>query len=93
MSKAPKQVSKSEKKKIDQANLASIKRIDPFAEEVLTGCVHTALFNFNVAEKKWVKGEVDGPLFVYRRKDKPWFSFMIANRLSLDDHIELVKWS
>jgi len=88
MSKAPKQVSKSEKKKIDQANLASIKRIDPFAEEVLTGCVHTALFNFNVAEKKWVKGEVDGPLFVYRRKDKPWFSFMIANRLSLDDHIE-----
>jgi len=88
MSKTPKQVSKSEKKKIDQANLDAIKRIDPFAEEVLTGCAHTALFNFNVAEKKWVKGEVDGPLFVYRRKDKPWFSFMIANRLSLDDHIE-----
>jgi len=90
MSKAPKQINKIEKKKIEIQNLMSIKRIDPFAEEVLTGCAHTALFNFNVEEKKWVKGEVDGPLFVYRRKDKPWFSFMIANRLSLDDHIELV---
>lgn len=36
---------------------------------------------------EWVKLDVDGTLFIYSRIDLPYYSFMVANRQSLDDFI------
>lgn len=74
----------------DEKNLLAIKRIDPFADRIVTHSANAATFSFNVTENKWEKTDVDGPLFVYRRIDAPMYSIMIANRQSLTDFIEPV---
>uniref|UniRef100_A0A914CRX3 mRNA-decapping enzyme C-terminal domain-containing protein n=1 Tax=Acrobeloides nanus TaxID=290746 RepID=A0A914CRX3_9BILA len=73
---------------LTQKNLASIKRIDPFAEKVVAHALHVAVYDFSLTNKTWEKTEYDGPMFIYKRVDKPFCSFMIANRQSLTDFIE-----
>jgi hypothetical protein len=52
---------------------------------------HVALFDFDCEGKKWVKSDVEGPLFVYRRVDEPQYSMLIANRNSRKDFIEPIS--
>lgn len=49
---------------------------------------HAALYQFDKCNTQWIKSAVEGPLFLYKRADKPFHSLMIANRQSLEDHIE-----
>lgn len=50
--------------------------------------MHAALYQFDKCKTQWVKSAIEGPLFLYKRADKPLHSLMIANRQSLEDHIE-----
>ncbi|KAI1715413.1 dcp1-like decapping family domain-containing protein [Ditylenchus destructor] len=72
----------------ERKNLNAITRIDPFADSVITQSSYTALFDFDTAGQKWEKTRIDGALFVYKRLDFPLYSFMIANRQSLEDFIQ-----
>ncbi|VDN03029.1 unnamed protein product [Thelazia callipaeda] len=73
---------------IDEMNLNSIQRLDPCAVSIIDKTAHAALYHFNKSKTEWVKTTVEGPLFLYKRADKPLHSLMIANRQSLMDHIE-----
>ncbi|MCP9265602.1 Dcp1-like decapping family protein [Dirofilaria immitis] len=69
-------------------NLKSIQRLDPCAVAIIDKAVHAALYQFDKCRTQWVKTAIEGPLFLYKRADKPLHSLMIANRQSLEDHIE-----
>ncbi|KAM3725427.1 mRNA-decapping enzyme [Dirofilaria immitis] len=73
---------------IDEMNLKSIQRLDPCAVAIIDKAVHAALYQFDKCRTQWVKTAIEGPLFLYKRADKPLHSLMIANRQSLEDHIE-----
>ncbi|OZC09118.1 Dcp1-like decapping family protein [Onchocerca flexuosa] len=73
---------------IDEINLKSIQRLDPCAVAIVDKAVHAALYQFDKCRTQWVKTAIEGPLFLYKRADKPLHSLMIANRQSVEDHIE-----
>lgn len=73
---------------LNDRNLNSISKIDPFVSEILDQSGHVALYEFDVDSKNWKRKEVAGPFFVYKRKAKPYYSFLIANRHSPDDLIQ-----
>uniref|UniRef100_A0A0R3S4Y1 mRNA-decapping enzyme-like protein n=1 Tax=Elaeophora elaphi TaxID=1147741 RepID=A0A0R3S4Y1_9BILA len=73
---------------ISEMNLKSIQRLDPCAVAIIDKSVHSALYQFDKCRTQWVKSAIEGPLFLYKRADAPFYSLMIANRQSLDDHIE-----
>uniref|UniRef100_A0A915PSV3 mRNA-decapping enzyme C-terminal domain-containing protein n=1 Tax=Setaria digitata TaxID=48799 RepID=A0A915PSV3_9BILA len=78
---------------IDEMNLKSIQRLDPCAVAIIDKSVHAALYQFDKCKTQWVKTAIEGPLFLYKRADKPLHSLMIANRQSLEDHIEPITAS
>ncbi|KAL3119776.1 hypothetical protein niasHT_008656 [Heterodera trifolii] len=69
-------------------NLENIRRIDQFASKVIEHCTHAALFNFSIEQNKWLKTEVDGPLFIYERLDQPLYSMIVVNRQSPKNFVE-----
>lgn len=69
-------------------NLSSISKIDPFVAEIVAQSAHAALYDFEIETKSWKRKEISGPFFIYKRKAKPFYSFMIANRHSPDDFIQ-----
>ncbi|KAL3118755.1 hypothetical protein niasHT_009603 [Heterodera trifolii] len=69
-------------------NLENIRRIDQFASKVIEHCTHAALFNFSIEQNKWLKTEVDGPLFIYERLDHPLYSMIVVNRQSPKNFVE-----
>ncbi|VIO87559.1 Dcp1-like decapping family protein [Brugia malayi] len=73
---------------INEMNLKSIQRLDPCAVAIIDKSVHAALYQFDKCKTQWVKSAIEGPLFLYRRADMPLHSLLIANRQSLEDHIE-----
>ncbi|MFH4982569.1 hypothetical protein AB6A40_009278 [Gnathostoma spinigerum] len=72
----------------DEMNLLSVQRIDPCAVSVIDKSTHSALYTFDSAKAKWSKSDIEGPMLLYRRADRPYYSLMIANRQSLSDLIE-----
>ncbi|CAD5219022.1 unnamed protein product [Bursaphelenchus okinawaensis] len=73
---------------VSDQNLKCIKMIDPFANAIVSQASHGALYNYNVDKDEWVKSDIGGPFFVYSRKEKPAYSYMIANRQSFEDWIQ-----
>lgn len=69
-------------------SVASIKRVDPYAKDILAKSTHVALYKFNQNNDAWEKTETEGALFLYSRNGEPFHSIMIMNRLNTDNLIE-----
>uniref|UniRef100_A0A915EQT4 Uncharacterized protein n=1 Tax=Ditylenchus dipsaci TaxID=166011 RepID=A0A915EQT4_9BILA len=69
-------------------NLEAVQKIDLFADKILGGCSHVSLYDFDSCAKKWVKTDMNGPMFIYKRIDYPFHSFVIINRQSSTSHVE-----
>jgi len=54
-------------------NLAVLQRIDASIEDVLDSAGHVTLYEFKVESQAWEKKEIEGSLFVVRRKREPFF--------------------
>src|SRR4051812_30902946 len=78
----------SQTESVNERNLNSISKIDPFVSSIVEQSVHVALYEFDVDSRNWKRTEVAGPFFIYKRKAKPFYSFIIVNRNSPDDHIQ-----
>eukprot|EP00899_Mesostigma_viride_P013230 jgi/Mesvir1/21908/Mv01970-RA.1 len=71
-----------------QANLAVLQRQDPDIEDVLGTAAHVTLYSFDVNGMQWTRKNVEGSLFVVKRKSAPRFQFIVLNRLSTDNMVE-----
>lgn len=61
-------------------NLENIKRVDPFAKDIIHSSSQVA-FYVHSEETKWEKTTLEGTFFIYNRTTQPKFSFFVTNRL------------
>uniref|UniRef100_A0A1I7U939 mRNA_decap_C domain-containing protein n=1 Tax=Caenorhabditis tropicalis TaxID=1561998 RepID=A0A1I7U939_9PELO len=71
-----------------QKNLAQLQKIDIAASKILDKMPFAAIYRFDTGKKEWQPANCEGTLFVYQRADRPYFSFLIANRSDPSDFIE-----
>ncbi|XP_014213979.1 mRNA-decapping enzyme 1A [Copidosoma floridanum] len=71
-------------------NVAALKRVDPYAKDILETATHVALYLFISEANEWEKTEIEGALFIYSRIGEPYNSFLIMNRLSTNNQVEPV---
>lgn len=71
-------------------NLAAIKRVDPYAKEIIGNSAHVAFYTFNPEETEWEKTDIEGAFFVYSRNAEPYHSVFINNRLNTNSLVEPV---
>ncbi|PSC74420.1 mRNA-decapping enzyme isoform B [Micractinium conductrix] len=66
----------------EQMNLNVLRRIDPQIEELLATAGHVALYDFDIPTKRWSRKDVEGSLFLVKRRLQPRFQFIILNKKS-----------
>lgn len=66
----------------EQMNLNVLRRIDPQIEELLASAGHVALYDFDIPSKRWSRKDVEGSLFLVKRRSQPRFQFVILNKKS-----------
>lgn len=69
-------------------NLAAIKRVDPYAKDIVDTSAHVAFYTFNSEENEWEKTDVEGAFFIYSRNAEPFHSIFINNRLNTNSFVE-----
>uniref|UniRef100_A0A182MBK5 mRNA-decapping enzyme C-terminal domain-containing protein n=1 Tax=Anopheles culicifacies TaxID=139723 RepID=A0A182MBK5_9DIPT len=72
-------------------NLVAIKRVDPYAKDIVNSSAHVALYVFNNAENEWEKTDIEGALFIYSRFAEPYHSIFINNRLNTNSLVEPIR--
>jgi hypothetical protein len=56
--------------------------------QLLATAGHVALYDYDKPNKKWTRKDVEGSLFVVKRRGTPRFRFIILNKKSADNFIE-----
>lgn len=69
-------------------NLQQLQKIDIAASKILDKVAFAAIYRIDPVKKEWMNSNCEGTLFVYQRADRPYFSFLIANRNDPTDFIE-----
>ncbi|KFB39320.1 AGAP012645-PA-like protein [Anopheles sinensis] len=72
-------------------NLVAIKRVDPYAKDIVNSSAHVAFYVFNNAENEWEKTDIEGALFIYSRFAEPYHSIFINNRLNTNSLVEPIR--
>nr|CAG4640068.1 EOG090X07B6 [Daphnia pulex]SVE84907.1 EOG090X07B6 [Daphnia pulex] len=69
-------------------NLGALKRVDPYAVEIVETGTQVAIYKFNSQSNEWEKTDVEGTLFLYARSGDPRHGFVVMNRLSTENLVE-----
>ncbi|KAH9605505.1 hypothetical protein KSS87_004674 [Heliosperma pusillum] len=69
-------------------NLTVLQRIDPNVEEILITAAHVTFYEFNIELSQWSRKDVEGSLFVVKRKIQPRFQFIVMNRRNTENLVE-----
>lgn len=56
--------------------------------QLLTTAGHVALYDFDVPSRKWSKKDIEGSLFLVKRRGSPRFRLIILNKKSADNYME-----
>jgi hypothetical protein len=54
----------------------------------LATAAHVALYNFDVPTRRWTRKDVEGSLFLVKRRGSPRFQIIILNKKSADNYVE-----
>ena len=79
-----------DKTKAEQINLSVIQRLDSEVEQVIATAGHVALYDFDVSTSQWSRKDVEGSLFLVKRRGAPRFRFVILNKKGDDNFWENV---
>ena len=60
----------------------------PPRPQLLATAGHVALYDFDVAAKKWARKDVEGSLFLVKRREPPRFQFVILNKKNDENFVE-----
>lgn len=69
-------------------NLAAVKKVDPYAKDIIDTSSYVAFYTFNSEGNEWEKTNVEGPFFVYSRNAEPYHSIFVNNRLNTNSLVE-----
>ncbi|PNH05971.1 mRNA-decapping enzyme-like protein [Tetrabaena socialis] len=68
--------------------LATLRRFDGDVEEVLASSGHVSLYNMSVDAQQWQRKNVEGSLFLIKRRSAPRFRMMVLNKMSTENYVE-----
>lgn len=71
-----------------ELNRTVLQRIDHYIEDILITAGHVTLYEFDVDTCQWSRKDVEGSLFVVKRRTKPRFQFIVMNRRSTENLVE-----
>lgn len=71
-------------------NLRVLKRKDEYAVDIEEKASHVAVYSFDELSQSWIKLEIEGPLFLYRRSKSPFYGCIVMNRLALEHFVTLI---
>jgi len=77
-----------------QMNLKTLKKLDPCITAIMSHSSQVQLYKYvskNSSDGDWVQTKVAGALFVYQREAAPKYGFMIMNRNSKENMVEMVS--
>eukprot|EP00986_Skeletonema_menzelii_P002079 scaffold565_cov143-Skeletonema_menzelii.AAC.1 len=66
-------------------NLRVLQRLDPQIVDLAITASHVVLYQFSLQTQQWVKGNVEGSLFVCKRSQVPRFTLIVSNRNSTEN--------
>ncbi|CAM6046851.1 unnamed protein product [Sphagnum compactum] len=71
-----------------ELNLTVLQRMDRHVEDILTTAAHVTFYQFRVEDSQWSRKDVEGSLFVVKRRTHPRFQFVVMNRRSTENLVE-----
>eukprot|EP00249_Psilotum_nudum_P012818 c24005_g1_i1 orf=208-1272(+) len=71
-----------------ELNLTVLQRMDTHVEDILMTAGHVTLYEFNLDVNQWSRKDVEGSLFVVKRRTKPRFQFIVMNRRNTENLVE-----
>lgn len=71
-------------------NVTALKRVDPYAKDIVETARHVAFYSFNSEENEWERTNIEGALFIYSRNGEPYHGILIINRLNTSNLVEPV---
>ncbi|KAG0426916.1 hypothetical protein HPB47_026009 [Ixodes persulcatus] len=74
----------------NRMNLAALQRVDSAVTEILDNASQVALYKFSAATNGWEKTEIEGALFVFSWSKTPRHGFIVMNRLSTTNLLEVI---
>lgn len=69
-------------------NIPTIKRIDPYAKEIVDRSDHVAIFKFDKEKNKWDTTVVEASIFIYSRYAEPYHSLFISYHSNAESSVE-----
>nr|CAG4645564.1 EOG090X07B6 [Lynceus sp. MCZ IZ 141354] len=76
---------------VNKINLKAVKLIDSCAVEIEEPSTQVAVYKFNSTCNDWVKTDFEGTLLLYRRSEKPFYGFVVLNRLRKESLVEVIN--
>eukprot|EP00775_Hariotina_reticulata_P003775 gene3775-4034_t len=76
--------------KTNDMNMLVLKRIDSQIEEILATAGQVCLYRMSVDDQQWQRKNIEGSLFLIKRRSQPRFQMLVLNKLSTDNYIETV---
>ncbi|GLJ55137.1 hypothetical protein SUGI_1183290 [Cryptomeria japonica] len=77
-----------DKEATNMLNLTVLQRIDPYVEQILTTAAHVTFYKMDVETTTWSRKDVEGSLFVVKRKTQPRFQFIVMNRRNTENLVQ-----
>lgn len=71
-------------------NLAALQRVDSAVTEIIDNASQVALYRFGAATNGWEKTEIEGALFVFAWSKTPRHGFIVMNRLSTTNLLQVI---
>lgn len=71
-------------------NLAALQRVDSAVTEIIDNASQVALYKFGAATNGWEKTEIEGALFVFAWSKNPRHGFIVMNRLSTTNLLQVI---
>lgn len=63
-----------------EKNLRVLKSVDENVTEILEDYSHVAVYEFDIAQRKWERLDVEGSLFITRSLCDPFYSLIVLNK-------------
>eukprot|EP00877_Chromochloris_zofingiensis_P001319 jgi/Chrzof1/11188/Cz05g27120.t1 len=79
-----------DRSKASDISMAVLKRIDPEVEEVLANAGHVCLYRMSCEDQQWQRKNIEGSLFLLKRRSQPRFQMIVLNKLSTDNYMETI---
>lgn len=74
-------------------NLAVLQRLDDQIQEILYSATHVAVYEFDTKGKYWKRSNIEGTLFLVKRRSQPRCQIMVLNGKGTDNFYEEVDGS